>query len=133
MALDLEKTHHWGTVFKQGLPKANVARATDIKMVEQAKANHSIRQGDWTWRGIGQIAKALCVGGLSLCDRSPDTREQDTKKCEDAINSSALSSFVKQLKAVQTLAEDHAKDFKSSTYKKTATALAEILEAGARS
>lgn len=129
MTLDLEKTHHWGTVFNKNCNKPILPEQLTSKW--WSKHKQFIAAGKET--GIGEALDKLQKLYLSVdfpfVIGRPDTREQDTKKCEEAINSTGLSAFVKQLKAVQKLAEDHAKDFTGSAYKKTATALADILEA----
>lgn len=59
-----------------------------------------------------------------------DLRESDTKKCQEAMKSPALKSFVKQLKEITKLAKEHVGTFKGAT-QKTGDALKEIGEVAA--
>lgn len=79
--------------------------------------------------GLDELQKLFKAIEFPLVMGLAGKRERDNKVAEAAIASPALKVFVKQLGVVTKLADTHAKDFKSSTFKKTAEALADIGEA----
>lgn len=122
---NLKNDYGWGTIFYKtgGVPSL----PEQLTSKWWSKQKQLIAAGKDTGMGgaLDELQKLFKAVRFTSVMGRQDTRERDTELAEECMNAQPLKAFVKQVKGVKKIADDHAGDFKGAT-KKTGEALKEI-------